>query len=480
MLELWAHQKEGVKKALDTGSFAFFWEMGVGKTRAAIEVIRHRCAGEKRLLKVLILGPKAILHNWKREFAMHSKIPQDSILVLDQKGPRRLLKFREATIKEDKLQKPLIVITNYESMQMKDLVRALDEWAPEILVCDESHKLKNHESKRAKIVIQLSKDVKWKYLLTGTPILNSPMDVFNQFLVLDGGATFGKNFWAFRNQWFEDENAAWSGRPNHFPKFVPRPTTFKSFNSLIYKKAMRVIKSECLDLPPLVREEIAVDLSQEQAKLYRDMRDEYIAYIDSPEMKEKPRAVVAQLAITKALRLQQIISGFAKPEDGVIYVIKENPRLKALEELLEELTPSHKVIVWATFHENYKAISEVCRSKGIIYTEYHGLVPQSEREENLNRFRTASDCRVMIANQASGGVGINMTEASYSIFYSRNFSLEADLQAEARNYRGGSEMHTKVTRIDLVAKGTIDELISEALMHKQNMAEQILDWKDKL
>ena len=86
----------------------------------------------------------------------------------------------------------------------------------------------------------------------------------------------------------------------------------------------------------------------------------------------------------------------------------------------------------------------------------------------------------MIANQGAGGIGINMTEASYSIFFSRNFSLEHDLQAEARNYRGGSEMHQKVTRIDLVSPGTIDELISEALANKQNMAEKILDWKDKL
>src|ERR1019366_1754145 len=164
---------------------------------------------------------------------------------------------------------------------------------------------------------------KHKILLTGTPILNSAMDIFMQLRVLDGGQSFGKNFWAFRSQYFEDENAAWSSKPGHFPKYEPRPATFKQFNDIIYKKAMRVMKSEVLDLPPLIVEEAEITLGKEQQKMYNDMRDTFLAYIEAEEKSGKPRAVVAQLAVTKSLRLMQILTGFAKDEDGNIHEIKE-------------------------------------------------------------------------------------------------------------------------------------------------------------
>ena len=94
----------------------------------------------------------------------------------------------------------------------------------------------------------------------------------------------------------------------------------------------------------------------------------------------------------------------------------------------------------------------------------------------MDRFRKDDSCRVMIANQGAGGAGINLVEASYSIYYSKGFSLEHDLQSEARNHRGGSEIHDKITRIDLVCPNTIDESINEALSNKQHVADRILIW----
>ena len=418
----------------------------------------------------------------EKEFLTFSKIDNRDILVSDHPGPKRTHKFKEFVTdpSTQMLSKGRVVITNYEALQMKTFVKALEEWRPDMLICDESHRCKSHEGVRAKTLAALADLIKYKLILTGTPILNTSMDIFQQFRILDNGETFGKNFWAFRSTWFEDQNASWSSRPNHFPKYEPRPSTYKDFNRLIYKKAMRVLKQDCLDLPPLVKEEAYVEMSLEQEKLYSSMRDEYIAFIESELKTDKPRAVVAQLAITKSLRLQQIVSGFAKTEEGEIYEIKENPRLTVLKDYLEQITKAHKVIVWATFHENYKRIAEVCRTLGVNFAQYHGLLPQREREENLESFRRAPDTRVLIANARAGGEGINLTEASYSIFYSRNFSLAADTQAEARNYRAGSNQHEKVTRIDLIAKGTIDELISEVLAQKLNAANTILDMTYKL
>jgi SNF2 family DNA or RNA helicase len=306
------------------------------------------------------------------------------------------------------------------------------------------------------------------------------MDMFNIFRFLDKGETFGTNFWKFRNVWFEDENAAWSGRDGHYPKYVPRPETYKEFHSIVEKKAVRAKKSECLDLPPFVREEVFVELSGEQKRLHDQMRAEYIAYVDGLGKSGEPRAVVAQLAVTKALRLLQIITGYAKLENGEIYKIKDNPRLKALEELLEEHVPNHKIIVWSIFHENYDDIAGVCKKLKIPFGELHGRVSQRDREDAIQRFNNDRDCRVLIANQAAGGIGINLISSDLSIFYSKGFSLEQDLQAEGRNYRGGSEIHQKVTRIDIIAENTIDNLIAEALAAKQQISNSILEWRNKI
>jgi SNF2 family DNA or RNA helicase len=482
MQPLWEHQKRAVKMALTPGMdcLGLFMEVGVGKSRTMIEILRYLCAKEGRILKTLILAPKIVLTNWKREFAKYSKIHSRDIVILSGPQGRRKKDFMEAVLKDHALIGNKIIITNYEALQMEELFTLFMDWCPEVMVADEAHRLKNPEGKRAKAAIRLSDITQYRYALTGTPILNSAMDVFNVFRFLDKGETFGKNFWKFRSIWFEDENARWAGNSSYFPSYVPRPDTYQEFHQLIYKKAVRARKSECLDLPPFVRKEVFVELGREQLRLYREMRDEYIAYVKGLEKSSEPRAVVAQLAVTKALRLQQIVTGFAKTEDGSVHKIKDNPRIKALEDLLEQLTPEHKVIVWSVFHENYADIAKVCEKLKIPYTELHGKIPQGQRDDNIATFTKDPKCRVLIANQAAGGIGINLVESDVSIFYSKNFSLEQDLQAEGRNYRGGSEQHKSVTRIDIVAEETIDQLIAEALATKQNIGAQILDWRDKL
>lgn len=498
---LWKHQEQAIALADRLTDLALLFEMGTGKTRTTIEIIRRKFNAEKRVMRTLILGPVITVKNWQNEFAMFSKIPPGVIVPLVGSGKKRAATFeREATSPGGTLTKGCIFITNYEAMQMKELHDLMKLWQPEILVCDEIHYLKDYKSVRSHKVIELlgeepiintrryTRKVKHVYGLTGTMILNTPMDAFNQYRVLDSGATFGTNFFEFRARFFEDLNA---GMPSqrHFAKYIPRPESIEVLNELIYRKAVRALKKDCLDLPPLVRSRIDVEMGAEQAKLYREMKQEYITWVKAHQNSDEPLAVVAQMAITKALRLQQIVSGFCKTEDGTIVPVKDNPRLCALEELLEQLTPSHKVIVWATFKENYRAIAEVCTRLGIKFVEIHGDVSTAKKNENIEAFRSDPRVRVCIANQAAAGIGVNLVEyadkvlhgaSSYSIYYSKNFSLAQDLQSESRNYRGGSEVYDKVTRIDLVASETIDELILEALREKQEIAEQVLAWTDKL
>jgi len=391
--------------------------------------------------------------------------------LLQGSGKKRATMFQELAFRGDEARLGRIFITNYESLLMKNLFELFMEWQPEVLILDESHKCKNMSSSRTKKMIKLSdKSVEYCYLLSGTPITNDLMDVFAQYRIMDGGKTFGKNWVHFRRQFFYDANA---GMPKHkyFPNWKIRESMLGRMNQRLALTSMRVKKEDCLDLPPLVRQVIEVELSREQRRHYDTMKRDFIALIEEG-------ACVAQLAITKALRLQQILSGFIKveKEDGEEEIVsyKSNPRLNALKDLLLDLTPNHKVIVWAVFKENYAAIRRLCEDKGIKYVEVHGSISDKEKDENVEKFNNCDETRVFIGNPSSGGIGINLVASDVAIFYSRNFSLEADLQAEARNHRGGSEVHKKVTRIDIVTKDTLDEQIKDALARKEKISETVL------
>jgi len=465
--EPWAHQVEGVKRALENRDFALFFEPGVGKTFTTINILRNVYAREG-YQRTLIIAPVVVLENWRREWNQFSAIGHLACVLAGSQ------KERIETFKKKSVTNPThIFITNFEALQMKELLQLLVNWRPEIVVCDESQRIKTHDSIRSKMAALLSKNSRHNYILTGTPILNSPLDIFGQYRFLDRGATFGYNFFEFRARYFEDRNAKMP-QAKHFPDFRIKKELVDPLTKAIYRKAMRVLKDDCLDLPDIVRVEIPVEMSKEQRRVYDELKRDFVAYLKSGE------AVTAQLAIVKALRLQQIATGYATTEMGEQIVFKENPRLKALEDLLVDIVPQEKVIIWACFQENYRQIAALLDKMGIEHTALHGNVGPKDRQKNIDAFQGLSGPRVMIANQAAGGVGVNLTRASAAIFYSRNFSLEQDLQAEARNHRGGSEIHSKITRYDLIARKSIDEIIALALAGKMSLAEQILALKSGL
>lgn len=464
-ISLWSHQKEAVERARGKDSFALFFEQGTGKSRTTLAILDEHIRREKRVLRTLILCPPIVVENWKREiFSVLPSVPKQLVVDLTGPGAKRAEAVRERRGTN------AIFITNYEGLLMKGLYDELERFGLEVLVCDESQKLKDLKSQRTKACVRLAEVAKYRYILSGTPILNSPMDIFSQFLILDKGAAFGRNFFTFRARYFFDKNAAMP-RDRYFPNWMIREGAFADISSRIAERSMRVLKSECLDLPPLVRKTVFVDLSAEQAKAYKEMKSDLIAFVNG-------KACVAQLAITKALRLMQIISGFAVCEEGEERAeekIKDNPKASALKELLEDIARRERVIVWAVFKEDYATIKRVCEELSLGYVTLTGETSSKDKVEAMDAFSTDPNVRVLIGNPSSGGVGCNLTSASYSIFYSRNFSLEQDLQAEARNYRGGSEVHAKITRIDIVAKNTLDEVVVAALQSKTDIAEKVLE-----
>lgn len=469
--ERWQHQDEFLARSEMEPEYGLFWEMGTGKSRAIIERLRNVYNAERRIVRTLILSPKIVLENWRNEFLRYSKIDPSRLVLFQGDTKRRARSMDRAIAKHGT---HLILICNYEKLATSvDVRERIYTWHPEILICDESQRLKSPTSLRTKAVLEVSERrknpaIRFKYILSGTPILRDVMDLFAQFLILDGGKTFGTNFWAFKIAHMEDKNAKWKGKPNYFPKWEMKPGSVDKINAAIQARTMRVRKSECLDLPPLVRSRRYVDMTADQARIYKEMKRDFIAFLASGE------ATVATMALTKALRLLQIASGYVQTETAGAKQIAGTPKQELLEELLQELTPNHKVIVWAVFRENYKQIRAVFEKLGISYTEVHGEVPEREKFENIERFRTDPSIRVLLGHPGSGGIGVNMVVASYSIFYSRNFSLDESLQAEARNHRGGSEIHEKITRIDLVTRGTIEEQVLERLENKESISDATL------
>lgn len=461
-IKLWEHQQKAVEKARGKSGFALFFSMGTGKTATTINIVRELYKKEKRLLKTLILCPPIVVNNWKREFGIHSKIKAQDIVCLTGSGKKRL----EALLK---IEGGNIVITNYEALLMKDVFLALKKWSPEILVCDEVHRLKNPSAKRTKLAKDLSDIARYKYILTGTPILNTPMDLFSQYRILDGGKTFGKNFYAFRATYFFDKNA-YMPRHIHFPNWEIKPNAIAEIKEKLEETSMAIKKEECLTLPPLVRKTIYVELGKEQRAAYESMKRDFIAYVGS-------EACAANLAITKALRMQQILSGHMPVGDGgdmKLIRFKENPRLEATKELIQEITAHSKLLIWGIFKEDFKQLGGLCAELKIGYVEIHGDISYNKKIEAVEKFDTDENIRVLFGHPASGGIGISLIRASYTLFYSRGFSFEQAEQATSRNHRSGSEIHSKITQIDLVAEGTIDELILKRLDQKQAIGESLL------
>ena len=473
-IKLWKHQEDCVNRAKELDYFALFFQMGAGKTITTVQILRDKYKKHGMVIPTLIFAPPVVVQNWKKEILRSSKIKSEKIVPLVGTGKERLELFKTSDTNS-------IFITNFETLQMPEVfeyMKVVLKNTPSCLVVDESQRIKDISAKRTKRMIELGDIATYRYILTGTPILNDLMDIYSQFRVLDRGKAFGHNFFTFRARFFEDKNKAMPAN-KYFPLWRPINGADRKIKELIEPVSMYIEKEKCMSLPPLVRKVIEVPLGKEQQKLYDSMKKDLVATITGAD--GVARHSIAELAITKALRLMQIVSGHLRVEDDessevkTIH-IKDNPRKDALYQLLEDIAPYEKCIVWAVYKSNYEDIREVCNKLKLKYVEINGEV--KDKDAQAEQFRNDPEVRVLIGNPISGGVGLNLVEASCMIYYSRTFSLEADLQSEARCHRGGSEMHKKITRIDLVTPASLDELVVKCLASKQELSDKVL--KDSL
>lgn len=313
--------------------------------------------------------------------------------------------------------------------------------------------------------------------LTGTPILKNVSDIYGIFHAVDLGKTFGNNQYIFQARYLIDKNAHWKSSTGYFPKYENNPKTYEELNKLVYKKALRKLKSECLDLPELIKTMRLVEWGKDQKKAYDELKRDFLTFIQTSKENEEPASVTANLALTKALRMLQVASGFVQTDDGQIHEFTDVPRLEECKQLLAEIVRDNeqKCILWCSYKYNYKMLARICDQLGIKYVYITGEQNTKEKRESELAFRDDPSVMVAICNRRAGGVGVNLVAASHSIVYSRNFSLEEELQSEARNYRSGSERHESIVKIDLAVKDSIDEEVMLALKNKEQVSTQVLD-----
>ena len=439
-----------------------------GKTKGVIDGLRYKFNQYKQVKRTLIFAPLVALYNWQNEWEKQSNIHPSKLQVLHGTSEKKLAIFNKA-IASDPQQ---IIILNYETVLSPKMVDALTKWAPEVMVLDESHYVKNYKAKRSKIIHQLGMNCLHRYIMSGTPMTNSLTDIFMQYKILDNGATFGTNYFTFQRTYMYDENASWSHLLKHFPKWRPRPEMLEVLQAKIYSKAIRVTKDECLDLPPRIQQVYEVELSPSQRKYYKAMEDDYVTFVEESAAKG---ISVATTALTKALRLQQIVTGYAKLDDGTEIEIEDNPRLSALGELIGALHEQHKVIVWCSFINNYKQIGRLLTEMKIPHVFITGDETLTEKKDNMDAFNGDEKIRIAVCNRKAAGISVNLVSAKYSITYSRNFSLSEELQSGDRNYRGGSEIHDSIIKIDICARDTVDEGVTKSLVDKKDVADKVIE-----
>ena len=249
-------------------------------------------------------------------------------------------------------------------------------------------------------------------------------------------------------------------------------TSSNELSDILDKFSYRVLKEDCLDLPEKVFTKRLVELTPEQDKAYKQMKQMALAMLDNGEV------MTTVNVMTQLMRLHQITCGHFKADDGTTTALKNN-RMDALLQLLEET--DGKVIIWANYREDIKNIvAALKKAYGDASTvEYHGGVDPTLRQENIALFQEKNGpTRYFVGNAQTGGYGITLTAANTVIYYSNNYDLEKRLQSEDRAHRIGQT--GSVTYIDLVAEKTIDERIIKSLKSKVNIANEIMgeDIKD--
>ena len=454
------HQRVALRKGATQRVFGFFMEQGTGKTKVTIDNAVYLYNMEL-LNTVYVIAPNSVYTNWKKEIEIHSSANN---YIYQHKIDKKFYP------KKDKLNWYLMNIEafSHKSGYNKGLELVEQRGLTTMMVIDESTTIKNRTAKRSKNVIKLGKGVRYKRILTGTPVTKSPLDLWRQFAFLDEDLLGFKSFYSFRARYCIMQSKPVGG--NRRIEFPVSYINLEQLEEKILPYTHRVLKKDCLDLPPQIWQRRNIYLSNEQRNAYEILKEHARVVIQ-----DKQSSIHNKL--TEIAKLQQVCSGFLYSDDGKLVELS-NAKLDELLNIIEEI--EGKIIIWATFRHSIQKIEETLQKKygeKSVVTLYGDTKKRSEVVDNFNDPRGS---RFLVSNPSVGGYGLTLNASSYQIFFNNSYNLEERLQAEARNHRSGQKAD-KVTYIDLVAIKTIDEFIIKALKEKitisaKTLGEEVLDF----
>ena len=455
----YAHQMTALEKSWNRETYAYFMEMGTGKTKVLIDNAAMLYDNGK-IDGVLIVAPKGVVKTWyEQELPTHLPEHIENVSILWQ--PNITKKQQEKLESLFEVETALhILVMNVEAFSTTkgtDFASKFLNSHKTLMVIDESTTIKTPKAKRTKSIVHLSESAKYRRIMTGSPVTKNPLDLYSQCYFLDPFHLEHQSYYSFRTRYAIMKTANISGRQ------IQLVNGFKNLGELSDKLkpfSYRVLKEDCLDLPDKIYMKRNIKLSPDQFKLYEQMRKEALAVLNGKQ-------TTTVNTLTQLMRLQQITCGHFTADDGSTQSIVNN-RLSELMNVLEET--EGKAIIWAHYQFDITSIiREIVKVHGPgSVVDYYGLTPQDERQENIRKFQSDPRCRFIVGTPATGGYGITLTAANTVIYYSNGYDLEKRLQSEDRAHRIGQKK--SVTYVDIMAEETVDEKIVKALRKKINIA----------
>ncbi len=466
----YAHQLSALEKSWDKDEYAYFMEMGTGKSKVLVDNIAM-LYDKGKINAALIIAPKGVYRNWySQEIPNHlpSHIDHKTVLWTATTSKAKDKEYQQLFKIDYDLH---ILIMNVEALSTKkglDFANKFMRCHETLLTIDESTTIKNPSAKRTKSILLLGKAAKYRRILTGSPVTKSPLDLYTQCGFLNEHLLGFTSYYTFRNRYANMIERNFGGRR---VQLIGSYQRLDELSESIKKFSYRVLKEDCLDLPEKVYTRREVDLTDEQNKAYSTMKSAALAQL-------KGKMATAPHVLTQMMRLHQITCGHLKNDDDTITEIKNN-RLKELVNLLDEV--EGKVIIWANYVydiENIvKTIQKEFGDDSIV--QYYGAIPAEQRQKNIEKFQDPdSSVRFFVGNPQTGGYGITLTCANTVVYYSNGYDLEKRLQSEDRAHRIGQTK--SVTYVDFIAPKTVDEKIVKAFRKKMNIANEIMDedWRE--
>ena len=466
----YAHQLTALEKSWNKENFAYFMEMGTGKTKVLIDNLAM-LYDKSKVDGALIIAPKGVVKTWyEQELPTHLPNHIDNVSVLWQSNITKSQQEKLDSILENEMLLHVLVM-NVEALSTEkgvNFARKFINSHKTLMAIDESTTIKTPTARRTKNIILLGKQAKYKRIMTGSPITKNPLDLYTQCEFLDPWLLDFTSYYAFRNRYAEMKTMHLRGRSiqvvSEFKNLGELSETVKNFS-------YRVLKEDCLDLPPKNFIKRHITLTPAQKKIYEQMKKAAMAVLNG-------KVTTTMTVLTQLMRLHQITCGHFTADDGSVQEIESN-RLNELMSILEET--EGKAIIWANYQRDVAKIIEHIEKKygkGSI-VDYYGLTPQEDRQDNIRKFQNKPECRFLIGTPQTGGYGITLTQANTVIYYSNGYDLEKRLQSEDRAHRIGQKK--TVTYVDLICEDTVDEKIVKALRDKINIASEVMgeelkDW----